>query len=109
MQKFKSIFLFLSVLKFVRSDTLNHDGCGKGLNVTPLIIGGEGFERGSFPWLVALLYTGKSEQSFFCGGVLVNNVTVLTGKITNWSYQNKLNDHFPKLLTVYEQRATTRP
>lgn len=55
---------------------------GKELNISPLVIDGERFERGAFPWLVALLYTANNQEKFFCGGVLVNNATVLTGKIS---------------------------
>lgn len=55
--------------------------CGKGSRITPTMIGGETFERGTYPWLVALIYTGNNMSNFFCGGVLVNETTVLTGKI----------------------------
>jgi secreted trypsin-like serine protease len=39
------------------------------------------FERGSYPWMVALMYIKDTKSpSFFCGGSLISKKHVLTGK-----------------------------
>mgnify|MGYP005984400003 CR=1 FL=1 len=43
------------------------------------IIGGEKAERGEYPWQVAL-YDAKS-KNLLCGGTLLNQRVVLTGKL----------------------------
>lgn len=52
-------------------------GTGKGL-----INNGESFERGKWPWMVAMLRkVSNSTSKFFCGGNLISRDKVLTGEI----------------------------
>ena len=46
-----------------------------------LIYNGESFQRGSWPWMVALMYKMRAKPlKFFCGGTLVSDKKVVTGK-----------------------------
>lgn len=46
-----------------------------------LIIGGQNIERGSLPWMVALLGKSSGRFTFFCSGTLISKKTVVTGKV----------------------------
>jgi hypothetical protein len=48
---------------------------------TGLIFGGETFDKGTWPWMVAM-YTRKNnmEKKFFCSGTLVSSSKVVTGE-----------------------------
>lgn len=50
---------------------------------------GDQFKRGDFPWIVALLYTGFSPPSYFCGGSLISSRHVVTGKIFQFFIDDK--------------------
>lgn len=54
--------------------------CGVPKRISGLIIRGQSFSRGSFPWIVALLYKQTEPPSFFCGGTLISSTFVLSGK-----------------------------
>ena len=55
--------------------------CGIPSQITSLIIRGNDFQRGAWPWMVALMTKKTSPPSFFCGGVLVSSTKVLTGEL----------------------------
>lgn len=44
------------------------------------IFEGESFDRGVWPWMVALLNNKSTPPKFFCGGTLITNKKVVTGK-----------------------------
>ena len=48
-----------------------------------LIVGGEKFKRGAWPWMVAMLKREKKENKFFCSGTLVSTTKVVTGENLN--------------------------
>ncbi|XP_055375409.1 transmembrane protease serine 11D-like [Condylostylus longicornis] len=50
--------------------------CGTINLSRPLIVGGQTFQSGSWPWLTALFR--KSTKSFICGGSLISKTTILT-------------------------------
>lgn len=60
----------------------NDANCGIPSQATSLIISGYGFQRGTWPWMVALLEKTTSPPKLFCGGVLVSTTKVLTGEST---------------------------
>jgi secreted trypsin-like serine protease len=43
-----------------------------------LIYGGKEVKRGEWPWIVAFAY--KPRNTFFCGGNLISNKHILSGK-----------------------------
>lgn len=57
-----------------------NDECGVPSQGTSLIIRGNDFQRGAWPWMVALMVKSSSPPKLFCGGVLVSATKVLTGK-----------------------------
>lgn len=63
----------------------NVDGCGVATQSVQLMLGGERFERGLFPWMVAILKkTGEVNRDeysphYFCGGTLIGAKHILTG------------------------------
>lgn len=52
--------------------------CGIPLNSASLVIRGEGFDRGAWPWMVALKQKVGTVYHFFCGGVLISTTKILT-------------------------------
>jgi secreted trypsin-like serine protease len=56
--------------------------CGVAFISEGLIVRGTEFARGSYPWMVALMYTNHDDKppTYFCGGVLISEVHVLTGE-----------------------------
>jgi secreted trypsin-like serine protease len=54
--------------------------CGSPMQSTSLVIGGNNFQRGTWPWMVALMQKVTSPPKLFCGGVLVSFTKVLTGE-----------------------------
>lgn len=71
-----------SVLPINRSPRSVHT-CGVSKTPLPLIVGGQNFTRGAFPWIVALLHTGWTPPKFFCGGTLISKTFVITGNLLN--------------------------
>lgn len=53
--------------------------CGVPVGSSGLIIRGQDFQRGSFPWTVALIYTGGAKEHFFCAGTLISKNFVTSG------------------------------
>lgn len=56
--------------------------CGSPNRNSGFIVHGDHFKRGDYPWIVALLYTGFSPPSYFCGGTLISTKHVVTGRKT---------------------------
>ena len=59
-----------------RTDDTGECVCGRVNRDKTRIVGGQETEVGEYPWMVALITSVTSKQ--FCGGVLVNNLWVLT-------------------------------
>ena len=59
----------------------NNGACGIPSQSTSLIIWGNDFPQGAWPWMVALMQKKTSPPSYFCGGVLVSRTKVLTGEL----------------------------
>lgn len=49
-------------------------------SISNRIIHGQDFERGTFPWIVALMYTGGIQARFFCGASLISKTFVISGE-----------------------------
>jgi Trypsin len=58
----------------------SHVVCGVPSQSTSLVIRGNDFQRGTWPWMVALMRKTESPPKLFCGGVLVTTTKVLTGE-----------------------------
>lgn len=56
------------------------DYCGVSQQEQGLIVLGQDFVHGSYPWIVALLYTGTTPYTFFCGGTVISKTFVISGK-----------------------------
>lgn len=54
--------------------------CGVSKLNFGLIVKEQSFSRGSFPWIVALMYTATEPASFFCGGTLISTTFVVSGE-----------------------------
>lgn len=84
-----TIFIVLSITSFsVFGDNATHarirrnnDACGIPSQSTSLIIRGNDFQRGAWPWMVAIMQKTTSPPRLFCGGVLVSSTKVLTGEL----------------------------
>lgn len=90
---FKLLVVTLILIEYVASTVLSNgtifnrqirqtSSCGVPYSEgTGLIIGGKNIERGSWPWMVALLE--KPSGKFFCGGTLISETKVVTGMKVN--------------------------
>lgn len=58
------------------------NACGMSLKETGLIVQGKDFTCGTFPWIVALMYIEKKPPEYFCGGTLISENFVISGKKT---------------------------
>lgn len=57
--------------------------CGSPYRVRGLVLGGREFQRGDFPWMVALLKKENFEPpKYRCGGTLISLKHILTGEHT---------------------------
>jgi hypothetical protein len=65
-----------SISRFKRNSSHR---CGIPSQTTSLVIGGSNFQRGSWPWMVALMQKTESTPKLFCGGVLISSTKILTG------------------------------
>lgn len=68
--------------------------CGVAKIHSGLIVNGQSFKRGTFPWIVALIYTGRNTEIFFCGGTLVSKLFVLTGMLGDNPCSKALETYF---------------
>lgn len=56
-----------------------------------MMVLGEKFDRGDFPWMVALYRIAhRSQAKYFCGGTVISNRHVLTGKMNQEMSEFKL-------------------
>lgn len=81
----------------------NGNLCGVPVNIVGLIIQGQNFTRGSFPWIVALMQTRSSPPEFFCAGTLISKTFVISGESSSWVYWQILtfNHWLVQLLAVF--------
>lgn len=54
--------------------------CGVSKISMGLIVRGRETLRGEFPWIVALLYTGRQPPQFLCSGAVISSTFVISGK-----------------------------
>lgn len=101
----KCFSIFLSIFACVLSSSINQtrskrdsEVCGFPSQVTSLIIGGDNFQRGTWPWMVAMMERTVSPPKFFCGGVLVTKTKVLTG-----NYQHRTSSSNSKHFRFFFQ------
>lgn len=69
------LLFFLQILSFVHRATTQ---CGVPSQSIGLIIKGNNFTRGKWPWMAALMLKQNDTNKFICGGVLVSTTKVLT-------------------------------
>lgn len=75
----------------------NSDTCGVPKIKFGLIVQGEDFKRGSFPWVVALTNLDSRPPNFLCSGTIISRNFVISGNIfdSKWQFDgNSLNRHF---------------
>ena len=54
--------------------------CGKiTQEAVPLVVNGHEIKYGSWPWQAALFHLQDGNWTFWCGGSLINEYTVITG------------------------------
>lgn len=58
----------------------NSLACGTPKRMSGLIVKGQNFTRGSFPWIVALMSTETEAVSFFCSGTIISPTYVVSGE-----------------------------
>ena len=82
-RSYLSLFIILNVLGLnatVQQQRNVDRVCGKPAKAKGLIVNGEEFKRGEFPWMVALLNKRKNPAQFFGAGTLISTRHVITGK-----------------------------
>lgn len=80
MQHIVRYISFIFYLIAIASAVDRKRNCGVPKRLSGLIIRGESFSRGSFPWTVALLASKTQPPSYFCGGTLISSTHVVSGK-----------------------------
>lgn len=60
--------------------------CGVPKIKTGLIVRGQNFPRGSFPWIVALMDKRWEIPIFFCAGTLISKTFVISGNLFELIY-----------------------
>lgn len=72
--------LAVLVLFFVIFESFKaQETCGQFNYGGGTVVGGNEIKRGEWPWLIALFYSDN--KKYFCGGTLISNKHVLTGKL----------------------------
>lgn len=71
---------FASAITIPRRVQRSAETCGVSKVNTGLIVRGQSFSRGSFPWIVALTYTKVQPPMFFCAGTIISPNFVVSGK-----------------------------
>lgn len=69
----KRIIIILA-LTFAVIGAVQSSKCGVAAKGVSLIVRGNDFSRGKWPWMVALVLRAKNRNGFFCGGVLISQV-----------------------------------
>ena len=80
---FLSLVIILNVLELnatVSQQKIDDRVCGKPSQATGFIVRGKSFNRGEFPWMVALLIKLKTPAEYFCAATLISTRHVITGK-----------------------------
>lgn len=72
----KFALLFFALIIAITS--LNAQKCGVPSKSVSLIVKGNEYTRGTWPWTVALMLRRNNQQKFFCAGVLIAKTKVLT-------------------------------
>lgn len=54
--------------------------CGVRKSGSGLIVWGQNFSRGTFPWIVPLISLKRELPSYFCGGTIISSTFVLSGE-----------------------------
>ena len=75
-----SLFIILNVSETVQQHKNVERVCGKPAQTVGFIVHGKEFNRGAFPWMVALLNKQKNAVEFFGAGTLISTRHVITGK-----------------------------
>lgn len=57
----------------------NDQTCGQRENSLSLVVGGESFTRGEWPYTVAIFYVESRGPQFICGGTIISRTALLTG------------------------------
>ncbi|CAO1415663.1 unnamed protein product [Diamesa serratosioi] len=57
---------------------ITNSNCGTHGTSNGLILGGRNFNRGLWPWKVALFEVENRSRDFFCGGILISSHSVIT-------------------------------
>lgn len=73
------LFTLLLIFNFEIVKVVSKD-CGKYFYLTPLINNGEVLNRREHPWKVSVHKIISGEWKFICGGVLISQDLVVTGK-----------------------------
>lgn len=77
----EQIFLFAKQTKVNATEHKENSICGIPFIVKGFVVRGNDFDRGSFPWMVALMYSNDDEvPRYFCGGSLISKNHVVTGE-----------------------------
>lgn len=83
LKTFSAVFIIILVNYQAQGNTKwnNEQSCGLRDRFESLIVGGNKYSRGSWPFLVAIFHTkdGTSFQ-FICGSTLISMKSVVTGK-----------------------------
>ncbi|CAG9839211.1 unnamed protein product [Diabrotica balteata] len=61
-----------------RENHSREETCGVSFKVTELIVNGDEFEDGTYPWLVALFVLRNNRLNYICGGTLVSHKHIIT-------------------------------
>lgn len=81
LKRFSSIYLLICTANALRNEESSlTEVCGKRKGATGKVFGGNQVKKGEWPWLVA--FTQRYEKEFFCGGNLISQKHVLSGKMS---------------------------
>lgn len=88
-RKVIAVLFVTSLVASLNSSEPNHNrltrqapSCGiPTVSGTGLIYNGESFQRGLWPWMVAMMFRIRNRApKFFCGATLISDSKVITGK-----------------------------
>lgn len=85
----RNIFIAIAICAIVMQSTAlivtrtkrSSETCGVSKSRMGLIVHGQPFPRGAFPWIVALMFTETRPPTFFCAGTLISKTFVISGKL----------------------------
>lgn len=88
MSNFILIFVLINCVSLIDLNNTSDISRAKRQNVAcgvsskkdvALIINGEEFAKGTWPWMVAMFKKTNAKEEFFCGGTMVSTDKVITG------------------------------